>query len=153
MLLKRSKEDIKKRGWHDDQSWHSNCKRIYFLQSKCLERSFLQQIKKKLTNLDNFPPLNYPKRLNPPLFAPPNRISEKNFPHWHVSFRFLAPLPLFVLAVGGGGGERKLWNCRNICWIKIKMKMNILVFVKTWNNNKTTIIMKNTTKSQSNMYI
>ena len=35
----------------------------------------------------------------------------------------------------------------------INIKMNILFFVKSKNNNETTIIMNDTTKSQSSMYI
>ena len=64
----------------------------------------MQQIKKKLTNLDNFPPLNYPKRLNPPLFAPPNRISEKKFPPLTCLIQILGPPPPLGIGGGGGGG-------------------------------------------------
>ena len=44
------------------------------------------------------------------------------------------------------GLSQVLQNCINI-------KMNILFFVKSKNNNETTIIMNDTTKSQSSMYI
>ena len=43
-----------------------------------MERLFFQLIKKKVTSLDKFPPLNYHKTLNlPPFFVSPNKISEK----------------------------------------------------------------------------
>ena len=45
-----------------------------------MERLFLQIIKKKLTILDKFPPLNYDKTLNPPFLSPPTKISEKIHP-------------------------------------------------------------------------
>ena len=44
------------------------------------------------------------------------------------------------------GLSQVLQNCINI-------KMNILFFVKSKHNNETTIIMNDTTKSQSSMYI
>ena len=71
-------------------------------KSEGLERLFLQLIKEKLTNLDKFPPLNYYKILNPSLFVPPTKISEKIPPHQHVSFEILVPPILFTKGEGGG---------------------------------------------------
>ena len=45
-----------------------------------MERLFLQLIKKKLTSLEKFSPLNYHKTLSSPLSSPSTKISEKICP-------------------------------------------------------------------------
>lgn len=56
-----------------------------------MERIFLQLVKKKLTSLSKFPPLNQHKNIEFPHFCSPTKISEK------------------ILKAGKGGGGRKLW--------------------------------------------
>ena len=68
-----------------------------------MERLFLQLIKKKLTCLDKFPPLNYHKALNPLFFVLSLKF-QKNLPHYLVPFKILLPIPL--QRGGGRGGGR-----------------------------------------------
>ena len=68
-----------------------------------MERLFLQLIKKKLTCLDKFPPLNYHKALNPLFFVLSLKF-QKNLPHYLVPFKILLPIPLRGGGGGGGGG-------------------------------------------------
>ena len=67
-----------------------------------MERLFLQLLKKKMTSLNKFPPLNYNKTLNP-LFSFPNKFSEKFLPTKKSCLKSWSPPPL-----NNGGGEETM---------------------------------------------
>ena len=102
-----------------------------------MERLLLQLIKKKLTCLDKFPPLNYHKALNPLFFVLSLKF-QKNLPHYLVPFKILLPIPLQRGGGrgGGGGGERKLWSIFSL--INSDKYTHITHVINTDNTNKFT---------------
>ena len=67
-----------------------------------MERLFLQLIKKKLTSLDKFPPLNYHKTLNSHFIVPPLKFQKKIPP---LTCPVGNPGSHPLLQGGGGEGE------------------------------------------------
>ena len=61
-------------------NWNGNRRPKLSYKSEGLEKLFLQLIKENLTNLDKFPHWTTKTYWIRPLFVPPTRISEKNFP-------------------------------------------------------------------------
>ena len=102
-----------------------------------MERLFLQLIKKKLTSLGRFPPLNYHKTLNfPTILFPPLKFQKKISPpptHSHVLFDIVLPTGSPYIykggrneGKGGGGGGEKLCLCCRFIFSMLR-KLNFYI--------------------------